>query len=56
MVRLVGFNAGSALEANATAVLAFIYTNFPSAVVVITWIVCDDVKGKKPSALGDINW
>ena len=47
-----GFNAGSALAANATAVKAFVNTNLASAVAGITWIILDTVKGKKPSALG----
>ncbi len=47
-----GFNGGSALAANGTAVKAFINTNLASAVAAITWIMLDTVKGKKPSALG----
>ena len=47
-----GFNAGSALAANALAVKAFVNTNLASAVAGITWIILDAVKGKKPSALG----
>lgn len=47
-----GFNAGSALAANAMAVKAFVNTNLASAVAAITWIMVDVMKGKKPSALG----
>jgi ammonium transporter, Amt family len=47
-----GFNAGSALAANAMAVKAFVNTNLASAVAAITWIMVDVVKGKKPSAIG----
>ncbi len=47
-----GFNAGSALGANALAVKAFVNTNLASAVAAITWIMVDALKGRKPSALG----
>jgi Amt family ammonium transporter len=47
-----GFNAGSALAANATAVLAFATTNTASAAAAIAWIFFDAMRGKKPSALG----
>jgi ammonium transporter, Amt family len=47
-----GFNAGSALAANGTAVKAFVNTNLASAVAAIAWIMMDTIKGKKPSALG----
>ena len=47
-----GFNAGSALAANATAIKAFVNTNLASAIAAITWIMVDVMKGKKPSALG----
>lgn len=46
-----GFNAGSALAANATAIKAFVNTNLASAIAAITWIMVDVMKGKKPSAL-----
>ena len=47
-----GFNAGSALAANAQAIKALVNTNLASAVAAITWILVDAAKGKKPSALG----
>lgn len=47
-----GFNAGSALAANGTAVMAFATTNTASAAAMLTWIFYDAFKGKKPSALG----
>jgi Amt family ammonium transporter len=47
-----GFNAGSALAADALAVTAFINTNLASAAAMISWILMDTVRGKKPSALG----
>ncbi len=47
-----GFNAGSALGANKTAVLAFATTNTASAAAAIMWILLDAMRGVKPSALG----
>jgi Amt family ammonium transporter len=47
-----GFNAGSALAANDTAVLAFITTNTASAAAMLAWIFFDAVRGVRPSALG----
>lgn len=47
-----GFNAGSALAANALAVLAFATTNTASAAAAISWVFFDAMRGKKPSALG----
>ncbi|HQX89950.1 MAG TPA: ammonium transporter [Moraxellaceae bacterium] len=47
-----GFNAGSALEANASATLAFINTLFASAAAVCGWLVVESVIKGKPSALG----
>lgn len=47
-----GFNAGSALAANSLAVLAFVNTNLASAAAMLSWIMLDAAKGKKPSALG----
>jgi Amt family ammonium transporter len=47
-----GFNAGSSLAANGTAVLAFLNTNTASAVAMITWMFFDRLRGKKSSALG----
>lgn len=47
-----GFNAGSALGANVTAVLAFATTIVASAAAMMTWIFFDAMRGKKVSALG----
>ena len=47
-----GFNAGSALAANDTAVLAFATTNTASAAAMLGWMFFDVVRGQKPSALG----
>lgn len=47
-----GFNAGSALAANGTAVSAFLTTNTASASAMMTWIFFDMIQGKKPNAMG----
>lgn len=47
-----GFNAGSALGANALAAHSFITTNLASASAMITWLLYETVRGRKPSALG----
>ncbi len=47
-----GFNAGSALAADATAISAFLVTNTASASATVAWLLCDVMRGKKPSALG----
>jgi len=47
-----GFNAGSSLAANATAVLAFATTMVASASAMLAWIFFDAVRGKKVSAMG----
>jgi Amt family ammonium transporter len=47
-----GFNAGSALESNAFAALAFINTFVATAAAGATWAVIEQVKHGKPSLLG----
>ncbi len=47
-----GFNAGSALAASPTAVLAFATTNTASAAAMMAWVFIDWVRGMKPSAMG----
>lgn len=47
-----GFNAGSSLAANETAVLAFLNTNTASAVAMLTWMFFDRLRGRPASALG----
>ncbi len=47
-----GFNAGSALGANATSVLAFANTMVASAAAMITWMFFDRSRDKKMSAVG----
>lgn len=47
-----GFNAGSALGANALAVSAFSTTNTAAAAGGLSWMFFDVMRGKKPSVLG----
>lgn len=47
-----GFNAGSALGANATAVLALVNTNTASAAAMLAFVFFDTAKGKKPTSMG----
>ena len=47
-----GFNAGSALEANGTAALAFANTLFATAAAVLGWTCAEWVLKGKPSMLG----
>jgi Amt family ammonium transporter len=47
-----GFNAGSALEANGSAALAFINTYLATACAVLTWILVEWLIKGKPSMLG----
>ena len=47
-----GFNAGSALAANATAAMAFGTTTIASVAAMITWIFFDRINGRKVSAMG----
>lgn len=47
-----GFNAGSALGANALAVSAFTTTNTAAAAAGLSWMFFDVIRGKKPSVLG----
>ena len=47
-----GFNAGSALGANATAVSAFMTTNTAAAAAGLSWMFFDVLRGKKPSVVG----
>lgn len=47
-----GFNAGSALGANALAVSAFATTNTAAAAAGLSWMFFDVMRGKKPSVIG----
>jgi Amt family ammonium transporter len=47
-----GFNAGSALGANALAVSAFATTNTAAAAAGLSWMFFDLLRGRKPSVMG----
>ncbi len=47
-----GFNSGSALAADEVSVTALWNTHLASAAAMITWIVADAARGKRPGALG----
>ena len=47
-----GFNAGSALEANGTAALAFLNTYLATACAVLSWMFAEWIIKGKPSMLG----
>jgi Amt family ammonium transporter len=47
-----GFNAGSALGANETAVLAFVTTNTSAAAATLTWLMIDWIRKGTPSLIG----
>lgn len=47
-----GFNAGSALAANSTAVTAFLTTNTACAAAMLSWLFMDIIFKRKPSAMG----
>lgn len=48
----IGFNAGSALGANAQAGMVLLVTHASAASGAITWLVCERIFSQKPSALG----
>lgn len=47
-----GFNAGSALAADARAGMALAVTQIAAAVGALTWVLCEVLHRRKPSALG----
>ncbi len=47
-----GFNAGSALAADGTAVNAFVVTNTAAAAGIVSWVAMSWVFGKRPSIIG----
>ena len=47
-----GFNAGSALAANATAVNAFVVTNTATCAAVVAWVAMSWIFATKPSVVG----
>ena len=50
-----GFNAGSALSANALATNAFVTTHFAAAAAMLSWTLIDWLKHGKPTAIGAIS-
>ena len=50
-----GFNAGSALSANALATNAFVTTHFAAASAMLAWTLIDWFKKGKPTAIGAIS-
>ncbi len=50
-----GFNAGSALSANALATNAFVTTHFAAAAAMLAWTLIDWLKNGKPTAIGAIS-
>ena len=47
-----GFNAGSALTADGTAVNAFVVATTAAAASLVTWVIVSWILGKKPSVIG----
>lgn len=47
-----GFNGGSALAANGTAVLAFVNTMLAPAATLVVWMILDSVRTKRATAVG----
>ena len=47
-----GFNAGSALSANALAIHAFMTTNTSAAAAMLSWLMIEKIKTGKPSLVG----
>ena len=47
-----GFNAGSALAANAQAISAFLNTNTAAAAAMLAYIFTEGARGEKPSGIG----
>ncbi len=47
-----GFNAGSALAANANAGMALVATHMSASAGALTWMVCEWIRYGKPSVLG----
>jgi len=50
-----GFNAGSSLEANGTAVLAFVNTMVATCAAALSWLVVEWLAKGKPSLLGMVS-
>lgn len=50
-----GFNAGSALSANALATNAFVTTHFAAATAMLAWTLVEWIKNGKPTVVGAIS-
>ena len=50
-----GFNAGSAVDANGLAAVAFVTTNTAAAAAAIAWMLVSWANGGKPSSLGFVS-
>jgi Amt family ammonium transporter len=50
-----GFNAGSAIDANGLAAMAFVTTNTAAAAAAIAWMLVSWAHGGKPSSLGFVS-
>jgi Amt family ammonium transporter len=50
-----GFNAGSNLEANGVAAVAFINTFVATAAAAVSWALCEQLRHGKPSLLGAVS-
>jgi Amt family ammonium transporter len=50
-----GFNAGSALAINGVSINAFLTTNTSAAAGAISWVACEWIFNKKPTALGTVS-
>ncbi|MDR0941627.1 MAG: ammonium transporter [Bacteroidales bacterium] len=48
----IGFNAGSGLAADGLAANAFLVTHLATAAAVITWVVIDWIRNKRPTTVG----
>ncbi|QLB13033.1 ammonium transporter [Bisgaardia hudsonensis] len=47
-----GFNAGSALSANASAGMAMVVTQVSAGIGALTWLVCEGIEHRKATSLG----
>ena len=50
-----GFNAGSNLEANGVAAVAFVNTFVATAAAAVSWALCEQLRHGKPSLLGAVS-
>ncbi|MDR2963973.1 MAG: ammonium transporter [Bacteroidales bacterium] len=48
----IGFNAGSGLAADGLAANAFLVTHLATAAAVVTWVIIDWIRNKRPTTVG----